>query len=326
MNFISAQPDSDYYIWQLQVQMNNFKKFGYDKEAIIVFAYDGDINKNALKFAGSTEARVVFYPDKRKNKSYIPSVRPHVLKQFFSEKPILSDLWMYHDSDIIFLDQLDTTSMNDGFDCVYVSNSGTQSYLDSTYINSKSDWLFKAMCDKVGIDKGYVEESDPMVGGAQYIFNFTPSDLFWNKIERDSNSLWELMTEGRYPHDVRNAQIELNDAISRKAPQSETQRLHSISHPIQAWTADMWAILWNIWLGTSVTRVHSELDFCWPTDTISRKKKILHNAGVDGRRSELFYKQSFIDKSPFGCNFDSISREYCSSLYVNEILKTSVRI
>lgn len=284
--------------------MNNFRKFGFEKKAIILLAFDGDININALKFAKNTDAKVYFYADRRKNKKYIPSIRPHILKQFFEEHRIM-DRWMYHDSDIIFTERPDFSSLDVDYDCVFVSDSGTRSYLDSQYIKSKSEVLFVQMCDKVGIDYSFVESQDSNVGGAQYLFNFVPSSLFWNKIERDCNTLWELMTEGDYGSQIKNG---------------------TIPHPIQAWTADMWAVLWNIWLGSSVTRVSRELDFCWPMEPIANKKKIFHNAGVDGSQKDLFYKAAFIDKSPFGVNFENVNPRSCSRLYVDEIKDTCVNL
>lgn len=322
MKFISAQPDSDYYVWQLEVQMFNFKRHGIVKDAIILMGYNGEINKNAVSFARKTQATVLFYPDKRKDRSYIPSIRPHILKQFFEAIPnfIHIDQWMYHDSDIIFLDLPDFSNLPDA-GCV-VSDSGVNSYLNSKYIISKSESLFKNMINAVGIDPHIVINNDYTVGGAQYVFRFIPTGLFWNKVERDCNVLYDLMTRGEYAHELSNAEIELNDAVARGVDGRELYEFRKKVHPIQAWTSDMWAVLWNIWLLNQDTVISHELDFCWPTERVESKKKILHNSGVTPERHDLFYKQAYSHKSPFGVNFGRIDPKYCSSLYVQEIIQT----
>lgn len=298
MKFISAQPDSDYYVWQLEVQMHNFAHHGIEQDAIILFGFDKEPNMNALKFARRTKARVEFIPDRRTNRNYIPSIRPHILKKFFAADNNI-DRFMYHDADIIFLEKPDFGKLPDVG--VVLSDSGIRSYLDSKYIISKSESLFENMCYAVGIDPITVIDNDSVVGGAQYIFNFIPMAFFWNKVERDSNSLYQLMTTGEYLHRQK-------------------------GHPIQAWTADMWAVLWNIWLYNEKTSISDELDFCWPTQTLEYRKKIFHNSGVTPERADLFYKQDYSHKSPFGANFESIDPRFCSSLYVQEIIQTGANL
>lgn len=323
MKFISAQPDSDYYVWQLEVQMHNFARHGIEQDAIILMGYIGEPNKNAVKFARRTNAKVIFLPDNRRVKRYIPSIRPHILKQYFERNQITGP-FMYHDADIIFLKMPKFDNLPDA--SVVVSDSGVRSYLSSKYIISKSESLFKNMVNAVGIDPRIVIDNDDMVGGAQYIFNFITSGLFWNKVERDSILLWDLMTTGEYAHDISNAEIELNDAMASNATTQEIEALRKKAHPIQAWTSDMWALLWNIWLSGESTATCDELDFCWPTETVERKRNIFHNSGVSSDRRGLFYKQAYSHKSPFDVTFEGIDPRFCSSLYVQEIIQTGANL
>jgi hypothetical protein len=66
----------------------------------------------------------------------------------------------------------------------------------------------------------------------------------------------------------------------------------------QSWCADMWAVLWNLWLRNQETKVVPELAFAWSTDPIVKLKShtILHNAGVTSPMMDsvpMFYKGKY---------------------------------
>jgi hypothetical protein len=70
---------------------------------------------------------------------------------------------------------------------------------------------------------------------------------------------------------------------------------------IQFWTAEMWSLLWNLWLYGVKTKITKELDFSWATDTITiyEKRPILHMAGVtDDLKTTKFYKGDYINVDP----------------------------
>ena len=63
----------------------------------------------------------------------------------------------------------------------------------------------------------------------------------------------------------------------------------------------MWSLLWNLWLYGKQTKITSELDFSWATDSVEiyEKKPILHMAGVtDDLKNRKFYKGEFINIDP----------------------------
>jgi hypothetical protein len=49
--------------------------------------------------------------------------------------------------------------------------------------------------------------------------------------------------------------------------------------------------------------------------------KILHNAGVTNMQPDLFFKGGFIDKVPFGQNFEHVRADKASIKYVDAIKK-----
>lgn len=309
MKFLTAQPDTDYYVWQLQVQMHNFKKFGIEDKTIILFGYNPKIgiNEKALEFKETTDARVIFLPDTRdlSQRLYLPSLRPHIIKQLYTGEyaDILQNkAVLYMDCDVIFTK---IPNLKDYIDKRKIYLSDTRSYIGAAYIREKGLGLLEKMCQVVGINPTHVINNQEMSGGAQYLFtsNFNLSYDFWNKVERDCNILYKTMLV--------------------------TSEKNGAQHPIQSWTADMWALLWNIWLMGLDTEIIDELSFCWATSPVSEleSNNIYHNAGVtENEKSYMFYKGDFISKSPFDVDLSYVSNTYCSSFYVNEICETAAAL
>lgn len=299
MKFLSAQLDNEYNMWQLQVQMFNFKKFGIEDKAIVLIGYNPTIgvSEKALDFKKSTTATVFFLPDNRdlSDRLYTPSIRPHLIKQLYIEHPTLLEnkAVMYHDCDILFIKlpyvkELITTRE------IYVSNIKQYMSLDM------DDDLLKQLCKIVGIPLSMVLKKSKSIGGAQYLFNSSLnfSFDFWEKIEHDSNNIYKLLlvSSEKYGSDV----------------------------ITQSWSADIWAILWNIWLIGVDTEISDELSFAVATSPIEEldRNNIYHNTGVTNEiANEFFNKRDFMDKSPFDSDLSYVSNDYCSSFYVREIIE-----
>jgi hypothetical protein len=252
-----------------------------------------------------SKATFHFYPDNRENnlRSYIPSIRPYLLYNFFleNEKMFYKKAWMYHDSDIIFrkvpkFKNIDTSRQ--------IFMSDTRSYLDSNYIRGKSKELFNEMCEIVGIESKLVIENDKNAGGAQYVFGGEAivGAFFWKKVMNDCVNLFDHMRD--------------------------TATEYSPKHPIQAWTADMWAVAWNLWLLGYQTGLSKELNFAWPIHGLQdwENNKILHNAGVVAEDKHLFFKGDYTTRTPFDDNFDHLEKTYCSYKYVEEIEETKTSL
>lgn len=300
MKLLSAQPDTDYYLWQLEVQCHNFKKYDLEKDMLILLAFDKEkgINPKAKEFASKTKAKVFFVADTRIDKSYIPSIRPHIIKKFYQQNRINEPIF-YHDSDIIFKSKPDFDLLiNKANNNVLVSD--TISYIGGKYITSKGKKLLDEMCSIVGIGKKIVVDREEKSGGAQYLFVKRLDFMFWEKVERDCTALYNHMLK--------------------------TEKKYTPDDPIQSWCADMWAILWNLWLFGVEVLVVDELKFCFPTDQIENVKSlsILHNAGVTKDKKNLFNKCEYIEKSPYAENYSNIDTKYCSYLYVQEIIETGI--
>jgi hypothetical protein len=296
MKYLVALPDNSYFLWQMLVQMNNFKELGIDKDLIYVIGKNSmQKSSNLLNIITKSNTLCSFfvYHDERVNPQYSSTLRPHILAKFFTEYPNASDeTFFYLDPDVIFTKKIKTSDLEKN-DTWYLSD--TRSYINSMYIKSKSNDLFVEMCDIVGIDPDIVEGNDDNAGGAQYIMKNLTAE-FWEKVEIDSENLYNHMVS--------------------------TSTKYNPEHPIQAWTADMWAVLWNAWYFKHDTKIIKRLDFCWATDVIEKwsKTNIYHNAGAVIDNDFYFLKTKY-QISPFGKKI-KCSKDYCSHNYLKEIKKT----
>lgn len=297
MKFLIAIPDHEYYIWQMLVQINNFRKLGYEQDTIYVFGIrDGKPSDLLMKFINSKDLKCKFYiiHDTRDKKNYTSSMRPYILSKFYQLYGFREKVICYLDPDVIFTKKLDFSKFTND-DTWYVSD--TRGYIGVAYIKSKSTQLFREMCTIVGIDPKIVEDNDENAGGAQYIMK-NIDHKFWDKVYEDSEALYGYMnlTSGQYN------------------PQ----------HPIQAWTADMWAVLWNGWLFGNEIKIDKDLDFCWASDHISRWEQtyLFHNAGVIVNDGQHFSKTAY-QISPF--KKEVLGQKTSASFnFIKEIKETEV--
>lgn len=314
--FVSAQPDVPYFHWQCEVYINNFIELGVPKENIHVLF--GLVNKSTELSNGAKNLKkytdnVYGYADNRERKHYIPSIKPYLLYEWIKQDPKRGELFLLHDSDIVFNYLPDFSNLiND--DYIYMSN--TRGYIDFNYIMDcderykikhpqlDSGQLLREMCDIVGVEPNVVKKNEMNSGGAQYIFK--KQDWFlWFKIYKESIGLYDKLMR-----------------FQRKYPIS--------SGEIQFWTAEMWSVLWNMWWWNRETKITKELDFCWATDniTLCDTNPILHMAGVtENSKTKLFYKGDYINKSPLDILksdinfFDYVDKSSTGIKYINEMKK-----
>ena len=92
----------------------------------------------------------------------------------------------------------------------------------------------------------------------------------------------------------------MNDCILIRSYLQKVNRefFESEDKGFQSWCADMWAVLWNIWLRDQKTEVVPELAFAWTPDPIKKLEThtILHNAGIGSTEQNgapSFYKGKY---------------------------------
>jgi len=302
LRYMCVQPAIDYYTWQVEVMIHNFMKHGINPNYIdIVCAIkDNHIPDKWRKLASTyNTVRFFFYNDERVTPAYISSVRPHILKKHFAAHPELKDeAIFYHDCDIIFTKAPNWNKFLED-EVWYLSD--TRFYISAQYIKSKKFGVYERMCEIIGLDPSVPEENELNSGGAQYIMKNIDA-AYWDKVEYDCEELYKYFQDHLKEH-----------------PQTSTY------HPIQMWTADMWAVLWNGWYFNHTIKVVPEMEFAWPTQELNMWDKctIFHNAGVIDDTQNLFFKGKYQINLPYNIKLEDYDGKRGSIKYVQEILETA---
>ena len=296
MRYVCCQPATDFYTWQVEVVINNFKKHGINPNFIdIVCGVNGQVPETWIKLANHyNTVRFFFYQDTRNDKCYAPSIYFHLLKQHILRDDVKYEILYLHDSDIIFTKPPDFSEMEKG-NAWYLSD--TNSYINYDYVTSKGYDVYEKMCEIIGISTLIPRLMNHNSGGAQYIVKNTTYD-FWEKVELDSIKLYRYFCETEHLYN----KIDQND------------------YPIQKWTAGMWSVLYNAWLAGHETLVDKRMDFGWVTSPMEDVEKytVLHNSGVTGPEMRMFFKGTYNSKLPYGDTID-VDPKNASYYYWQEV-------
>lgn len=331
LQIITAQPNDSYFIWQLRVQLSNFRKYGYsDRCRILVYKHTNRLGgedfqaKWDLLAKDYPEAKFFFYEDKEgglqktiSTYDYIPLLRPWLLAKHFKENPELQkDAILYLDSDVVFTKHLDFTPFLDD-DICYLSD--TKSYISAQYFDSKIKDVLEEKKEEyekidvldgatklIGVNREIAVANQEGSGGAQYLLKDIDHH-FWEAV---FIGCIRIKTYLRY--------------INRQYFESEDKGF-------QSWCADMWSVLWNLWAKGATTQCPPELNFCWATDHITKWDRcyLYHDAGASTRPIKeghrLFHKRDLPyvnnQREPFEDDLSYVSSEYCSKKYVEEIIE-----
>lgn len=270
--------------------LTNIRQFT-DMEVVLLFTeHDFTVPAHFRRMSGCS---VFVYTDRRDDTGYIPSVRPWLLWQYLVEDPARErETYFYIDSDIIFREWPDFATF--GFGEKKVVGSDCSSYLNYDYVASRQNGqhILESMATICGIT---VEQMKNVPGIGAHLILINPTATFWGRCYTDSNKIHHYF--------------------------------ESVDSNIQKWTAEMWAQLWG-WVreGVSISTA-KELNFCLPTDDVSRydEVKILHNAGILVDKSyEYFFKGQYVNYAPFGKNFDHVRRDKATIRYVEAVQKVII--
>ena len=306
LRFVSAQPASTYYAWQVEVMLNNFMSMGVNLNNIDIVCWkqNGEVPEEWLKLASGYAARFFFYDDTRETKHYISSIRPNILKQHWKAHPYLKDdAIFYHDCDILFTKPISQWITDDMIIDDEWYGSDTRWYIAHSYIIGKGEDVLNKMCEIMDVSPKLIEDNELNAIGAQYLMKGIDYE-FWDRVESDSERLFKEITE------LNNEKIQLD---RHTMPEGEARQPY---HALQIWCADMWAVLWGGWRRGAKTNCHPNFEFSWGTSTLEdyNKMNIMHNAGVTGPQYGLFYKAGYMNSYPYNQNIEvregSASHEY----------------
>lgn len=287
MYFVTAQQDNKYMLWQLYVQMSNFRRLGIEDKAIVLIGYDHYPSPYIDVLRKQTSATVIAYPDDRVDKSYTPSIYFHLVSKFLSHHCITEPI-LFHDNDVIFRELPDFNALNS--DDVHYFSDCTNYLSHSLYCPHN----IGTMAQTIGMT--YDQISCHMsVGGAQYLFKSHDAN-WWKRIADEAPRFHQTM-------------VSMTPTKGHKRP--------------DPWMAGMWLLQWSLWREGVNTQTHPELNFTWPTYSARTwtSTKILHNAGVmPHQKNVMFHKGSYVDRSPFRDDLSFVSRDFASWYYAQEVL------
>jgi hypothetical protein len=290
--FLSAQPHTLYFRWQLEVQITNFREHGVSHHMQVLVWHPPHYREEGWEELERKypEVQFFYYTDQGADiGTYVPVLRPHILAQHFERFPHLAGHPIfYHDADIIFnyrpqLDQLlsGTTSW-----C-----SDASSYQDYNYLSHKEreghippETVVAGLARLTGTPIEEIRRHAGNSGGAQYILKGVDA-AFWKEVEEDALKIRRYLCWD-YPHSINRTYFKDEDT------------------GFQSWCADMWALSFNMWKRKLELNVSYHLRFSWATTDLDKNElfPIYHNAGAGQTTPEMFYKFDWAHTSPIGKN------------------------
>ncbi len=303
MIIISAQPDTPFYEWQLEIQFLNLIDLGFNlKDYHVLVSYPEDPSDRIMKLRERYPTVTWgFYKDSRNDTcSYVSSLRPHILKQHFKENIWLArERFLYIDSDVIFRELPYVHTLNDD-DTWYFSRTD---YISVHKIKEKGDHILSDMCRIVDVDMQLVE-SGPNNGGAQMWINNVDS-VFWQELEVKGTRIHDYLT--------------ISGPIAAKIWQSKTGSPIEEYKRLDPYLADMWTILWmGLGKGKRI-QVDPILDFCIPQNPLSKWEDctMLHYSLMNNcSDSEYFHKRHFIKGVDLDWKREDVKTDVCGVKYV----------
>lgn len=311
MIFLSAQPDTPYFHWQVEIYLYQFAKHDIIDRCYALFGYSNEPSAE-LKRLQELYPTIITYEDDRIDKSYVPSIRPHLYKKFFKDRPELGAHAFIHDSDIFLVKMPNFKKMLEDPVNSYVSD--TISYIGYDYLKECCDRyraknrrlpqldIMQKLCSTAKITPQFLKTRQKQSGGAQYYWRNMTYE-FWDEAETLMTDLYSVMVQ--------------------------YEKTNPCEKHIQKWTADMWAILWLYWKCGNTTIVDPELDFSWAVGTVDdyNDKNIFHLAGVTAESKKMFYKSQYNNVTVFEAYnkdrgiFDHVGESSATKPYVELLVK-----
>jgi len=332
LKFMTCCPDDTYYTWQVHLWLESLREIGHSDKAIVLIFIPKARDKN-LKWQQIIdlypEAELHFFKNTNEDDLnaaigvYIPVLRPYVMSKYFKEHPERSDdAVFYCDSDILFTKDFNVDHLKDD-DICYLSD--TNSYINASYFDSKVNQVLPEKVEEykardilaeltsiIGISREVAEANNDHSGGAQYLLKSTDT-YFWNKVMNDCIIIRKYL-----------------QMVNRTFFENENAGF-------QSWCADMWAVLWNLWLRDQETKVVPEMNFAWATDLVKKLEEttIFHNAGITGTEMNgypCFYKGKYhLGTDPMkDPHLDAIleheeSQKFCTWFYAKKLKELNTK-
>lgn len=262
MKYIIASDKSNYSSWQIETLLSNLRNdLGVDLRDVYVLLGNRGYNKRYKALQRKFKECNFWEYRNLSIKEYPASVKPFLLWKFFEVNEYLVDSqWMLLDPDVVI-----TESLGD-FETGTIWVSDCSSYMNKKYL-SDCGWDSESMAEAFDVSVDTIDEIDDNIGGAQYVFDSIPADVWKNSYDKIKKAYHTLLTSKRRGDDEKR---------------------------IQAWCTEMWAVAYCLFEYNTNIRITNQLDFSFSTDNVNDVKRIIHNAGVtEDAEVELFNKGDY---------------------------------
>lgn len=330
LKYVTVCPDDTYFTWQVHLWLESLREIEQSDKAIVLIFIPKSRNQN-LKWQQVIdlypESEFHFYKDEDDINQYlglyIPILRPYTLWKHFKKYPELSSKAIFYcDSDILFMKDFSLDNFLED-DISYLSD--TNSYINAKYFESKINQVLPEKLEEyknrdvlaevmslIGVDKQVAIDNNEHSGGAQYLLKNVDAH-FWSKVMNDCIIIRTYLQK-----------------VNREFFKDENAGF-------QSWCADMWSVLWNLWLRNQEVIVPTELNFSWAPDPIGslEKNTIYHNAGIVGPVQDnyaCFYKGKYHGGADptTDAHLDVVlsneeSKKHCTWFYANKLKELKLK-
>lgn len=281
--YLTPLEDTCYLLWQLEVQLRNMEELGELPRYAAALLYQGEISEYACDLQSRYPGCIHPY-ELPERLSYVAAHKPLGVARYLGQYPSHGERLLLLDPDIIFREPLSLSAL-DHYDYHYAADTVelTGYHVLRRYL---SEAQIRELTDLVGVSLQTVKARTYNSGGGTYYLKNVTAE-FCHKVAHDAQLLYQRLMDYR-------------------AAGSE----------VQAWLAEMWAWLWNLFCVGDV-RVHSELAFAWAHEPLTKvmQHKTLHLSGVTDE-DDMFNKGYYTDcKSWEGGSFDYATNHDCGAHY-----------
>ena len=298
MKVITSASSQLIFAWQSEVMFESMLQNGFTEEDLhitVTMVHNGVSKQWTSLQKKYPKATFLFLPANPETK-YIGSSKAYGIYKFFETYPEESvHQWFFVDQDVVLSKPLDDYPLGS----IHMSPTD---YLCVNRMDEKGDDYLKESAALVGISEELVRANDHLCGGAQYIFDNVPPEV-WKDSYDYACSLYHHLQK------------------------MNTDRGVDDVDGVNSWTAEMWSTLWSFWKYDLDTKIHDSLSFNWPNFGIDQweVRSIYHDAGntrklAEDIGKELFCKYEWIDRLPYGCDIP-ISEDLCQHNYMQFVQK-----
>lgn len=335
--FITAQPEDRFFAWEIEVQINNLRKYGLSNRLKVLVYWERREDKKSINtdwlelHHNYPEVEFFFVKEDLENTAsvdkhtYSSIIRPYCLEQYWKYNPDMEKkVVFYMDSDVIFTKMPNIPELIKSQNC-FVTN--TESYLGVGYMKNKAqevgldqNHFIDIAAEIVGISRDVILSNDRDCGGAQYVLKNIPQG-FWDKVQHDA-----ILIKRRFAEENQKYFRELGAARDDRSVENAG---------IQSWCADMWAVLYNLYYYNLPVKSPNMMISPWASDPIKAGEVgqryygsfILHNTGVEGSKNQFDktnyrWHRKYMNLFPWTEDLSYVSPDYYSKFYADEITNT----